>query len=256
LVQLSKTELHDFLDSKYAQYNTPAFIDSDPVSIPHNFSTKEDIEISGFLSATISWGLRKTILQNAAMLMQMMDNAPSQFIRSFTIADLKPFRKFVHRTFNGEDCLYFLHSLQNIYINYGGLENCFVSIPGEGIKPRIDFFRRIFLELPHPQRHEKHIADPMKGASCKRINMFLRWMVRDDNRGVDFGLWKSVRPHELVCLLDIHTGKVARKLGCLQRTSNDWAAAEELTASLRKLDPDDPVKYDFALFGLGIFEKF
>jgi uncharacterized protein (TIGR02757 family) len=249
-------DLKDFLELKHEQYNTPAFIESDPVSIPHNFSAKEDIEISGFLTATISWGLRKTILQNAATLMQMMDSAPSQFIRSFTALDLKPFRKFVHRTFNGDDCIYFLHSLQNIYVNYGGLESCFVSRPGEGVKPRIDAFRMKFLGLPHPQRHEKHIANPMKGASCKRINMFLRWMVRDDGRGVDFGLWKSVSPAELICPLDIHTASVARKLGLLRMNSNDWKAAEELTKALRKFDSKDPVKFDFALFGLGIYEKF
>jgi uncharacterized protein (TIGR02757 family) len=256
LVPLYRSELHDFLEAKYLKYNTPAFIEHDPVSIPHKFSAREDIEISGFLAATISWGLRKTILQNAAMLMQMMDDSPSQFIRSFTQGDLKPFVKFVHRTFNGEDCIYFLHSLQNIYINYGGLESCFVSLPGQGIKPRIDSFRRIFLELPHPKRVEKHIANPMKGASCKRINMFLRWMVRDDRRGVDFGLWKSISPADLICPLDIHTATVARKLGLLKLKGNNWKAAEDLTSALRKVDPDDPVKYDFALFGLGVFEKF
>jgi len=256
LSPLSFTELRDFLEEKYWQYNTPAFIEHDPVSIPHNFSAKEDIEISGFLTATISWGLRKTILQNSRLLMQMMDNEPYGFIRSFATSDLKPFRKFVHRTFNSEDCIYFLHSLRHIYTNYGGLESCFVSLPGEGIRSRIDSFRRTFLELPHPQRHEKHIADPMKGASCKRINMFLRWMVRDDGKGVDFGLWKSVKPGELICPLDIHTAASARKLGLLRVKTNDWQAAEELTSALRKFDPEDPVRYDFALFGLGVYENF
>ncbi|MCX6282725.1 MAG: TIGR02757 family protein, partial [Bacteroidetes bacterium] len=235
---------------------TPAFIGSDPVSIPHLFTSKEDIEISAFLTAMISWGFRKSILQNARALVEMMDMDPYGFIRSFNSSDLKPFRKFVHRTFNGEDCVFFLHSLQNIYSEYGGLESCFVPGDYPGVKPRISAFRRLFLALPHPQRHEKHIANPGKGASCKRINMFLRWMVRDDKRGVDFGLWKSIRPSELICPLDVHTGNVARKLGLLQRKSNDWDAAEELTAALRKLDPADPVKFDFALFGLGVFEKF
>ena len=188
--------------------------------------------------------------------MQMMDSSPSQFIRSFTTSDLKPFTKFVHRTFNGDDCIYFLYSLQNIYANYGGLESCFVPLPGEGIKQRINAFRMKFLVLPHPKRHEKHIANPMKGASCKRINMYLRWMSRDDGRGVDFGLWKSVSPADLICPLDVHTATVARKLGLLKLKTNDWKAAEELTEALRRFDPEDPVKYDFALFGLGINEKF
>jgi len=256
LKHLSQKELHYFLELKYDQYNNPEFINTDPVSVPHLFSTKQDIEISGFLTAMISWGFRKSIIQNATILMEMMGMAPSEFIRSFTTSDLEPFNKFVHRTFNGSDCIFFLRSLQNIYTNYGGLENCFVRSPAAGVKSRIDAFRRIFLGLPHPQRHEKHIANPLKGASCKRINMFLRWMVRNDRRGVDFGLWKSVQPSELICPLDIHTGNVARKLGLIKRKLNDWEAAEELTNALRKFDPEDPVKYDFALFGLGIFEKF
>jgi uncharacterized protein (TIGR02757 family) len=220
------------------------------------FSSREDIEISGFLTATISWGLRKSILQNARALMEMMDMAPYGFIRSFTPANLKPFRKFVHRTFNGNDCIFFLLSLQNIYNNYGGLESVFVPGPAAGVKGRIDTFRRIFLEFPHQPGQEKHIANPLKGASCKRINLFLRWMVRDDRRGVDFGLWKSVQPSELICPLDVHTGNVARKLGLLKRKTNDWKAAEELTAALREFDSADPVKYDFGLFGLGISENF
>ncbi|MEI7591542.1 MAG: TIGR02757 family protein [Deltaproteobacteria bacterium] len=253
---ISHLELRSFLEEKYLQYNTPAFIETDPVSIPHMFSHIEDIEISAFLTATISWGFRKSILQNARHLMEMMDMSPHQFILSFTSSDLKPFRNFVHRTFNGEDCIFFLKSLQNIYLNHGGLQTCFVSFLGTGVKPRIGAFRRIFLELPHPPRLEKHIADPQKGASCKRINMFLRWMVRNDGRGVDFGLWKSLSPAELVCPLDLHTGNVARRLGLLKRKINDWKSAEELTDELRKFDAGDPVKYDFALFGMGVFEKF
>jgi len=248
-------DLRGFLEEKHLQYNSPAFIATDPVFVPHHFSLKQDIEISAFLTSVISWGNRKSILTNATALVQMMDMAPYQFITSFTDSDLKPFGKFVHRTFNGDDCLYFLRSLQNIYINHGGLESSFVSEGSPGVKPRISAFRRLFLELPHPQRHEKHIANPDKGASCKRINMFLRWMVRDDGRGVDFGLWKSVSPSELICPLDVHSGNVARKLGLLKRKTSDWQAAEELTAELRKFDPADPVKYDYALFGLGVFEK-
>ncbi len=253
---INQSELRGFLEEKYLQYSTPAFIETDPVSIPHLFSLREDIEISAFLTATISWGFRKSILRNARHLMEMMDMMPHQFIRSFTSSDLKPFRNFVHRTFNGEDCVFFLKSLQNIYINEGGLESCFDRQPVTDVKSRIDAFRRIFLQLPHPQRHEKHLANPEKGASCKRINMFLRWMVRDDSKGVDFGLWKSILKSELICPLDVHSGNVARKLGLLKRKSNDWQAAEELTVALRKIDPADPVKYDFALFGLGVFERF
>jgi len=256
LHRLSHTELRSFLEAKYLQYNTPSFIGNDPVSIPHLFSSREDQEISGFLTSAISWGLRKSILQNAGTLMKMMDMDPYRFIRSFTPTDLKPFSKFVHRTFNGEDCIFFLKSLQNIYVNYGGLESCFVPGPGSGVKQRINAFRRIFLELPHQPRQEKHVADPSKGASCKRINMFLRWMVRNDGNGVDFGLWNSVKPSELICPLDVHTGNVARKLGLLKRNTNDWQAAEELTAALRIFEAIDPVKYDFALFGLGVSEKF
>ncbi|MCX6281774.1 MAG: TIGR02757 family protein [Bacteroidetes bacterium] len=237
------------------QYNAPSFIESDPVSIPHLFSAREDIEISAFLTAAISWGLRKSILRNARALVEMMDMDPYRFIRSFSEADLKPFRKFVHRTFNGDDCIFFIRSLQNIYSFHGGLESCFVSGQEPGVKLRISAFRRKFMELPHQPRQEKHIADPVKGASCKRINMFLRWMVRNDGRGVDFGLWKSVSPGELICPLDIHTGNIARKLGLLKRKTNDWNAAEELTLSLQKFDPADAVKYDYALFGIGANEK-
>jgi len=256
LNHLSITELREFLEAKYLQYNTPSFIYSDPVSIPHLFSSAEDIEISAFLTATISWGFRKSILANATILIKMMDMSPSRFIRSFTSTDLEPFRRFNHRTFNGEDCIFFLRSLQNIYVNYGGLEKCFVNNQADCIKPRIAAFRKIFLGLPHQPRQEKHIADPYKGSSCKRLNMFLRWMVRDDGRGVDFGLWKSISPSELICPLDIHSGNVARKLGLLKRKSNDWKAAEELTAALGKFDANDPVKYDYSLFGPGVFEKF
>lgn len=170
---LPEKELRSFLDTRYEKYNIPGFIDSDPVAIPHLFSSRENIEISAFLTATISWGFRKSILQNAMALMKMMDMAPSAFIRSFTGADLKPFRKFVHRTFNGEDCIFFLCSLQNIYTNYGGLESAFVSGPDPGIKSRINFFRKLFLEFPHQPRQEKHIANPAKSPSCKRINMFV-----------------------------------------------------------------------------------
>lgn len=258
---MSSAELHEFLDLKVEQYNTPVFIESDPICIPHLFTKKEDIEIAGFLTATIAWGQRKTIINNARKLMQWMDDDPHQFILNFTENDIKPFKKFAHRTFNGVDCIYFLHSLRNIYTNHHGLENAFTPSPlgegrGEGIKKTIVAFRKIFLELPHPTRVAKHVSNPEENSAAKRINMYLRWMVRNDGKGVDFGIWKNIQPAQLNCPLDVHSGNVARKLGVLTRKQNDWKAVEELTHVLRKLDPNDPVKYDFALFGLGVFEGF
>lgn len=252
---MEQAHLKDFLDLKYSQYNNPEFILSDPISIPHLFSLKEDVEIAGFLAATISWGSRPVILRNANKLMELMDYAPFQFVKGFSAEDLDPFNNFVHRTFNGADCTYFMQSLQNIYLNHGGLEAVF-SYSAHDIKESISNFRKVFFELPHLQRVEKHVANPMKNASSKRLNMFLRWMVRQDEFGVDFGIWKSIRASNLFCPLDVHSGNVARKLGLLQRKQDDWKAVEELTASLRKIDQNDPVKYDFALFGLGVFDKF
>jgi uncharacterized protein (TIGR02757 family) len=257
-MSLSPAELKEFLDEKYDLYNRPEFIVNDPISVPHNFAKKEDIEISGFLTAAISWGKRKSIINNAKRLFEWMDHAPFDFITSFEEQDLKPFQKYVHRTFNGEDCTYFLKSLKNIYQNHGGLESVF-SQPiksGESIINSIVHLNKVFFELDHPQRTRKHIANPQKKASAKRIHMFLRWMVRKDNRGVDFGIWKDIKPYELLCPLDVHSGNVARKLGILKRKSNDLQAVIELTENLKKFDHSDPVKYDFALFGLGIFEKF
>jgi uncharacterized protein (TIGR02757 family) len=255
-MKLSNQELFEFLELKYHQYNKPEFIESDPISIPHRFNKKEDIEIAGFLTATISWGTRAGILKNAARLMQMMDHAPFDFTMDAGNDDLEQIRKFVHRTFNGNDCIFFIQSLQNCYRYHGGLEQLFSTDPNSGLKEKISGFRKAFFELSHEPHVEKHIADPMKNASAKRILMFLRWMVRNDSRGVDFGLWKQIDPSKLICPLDVHVGNVARKLGLLTRKSNDWKAAEELTANLRIFDPADPVKYDFALFGLGIFENF
>jgi uncharacterized protein (TIGR02757 family) len=253
---MSDSEIYEFLEFKYNQYNTFEFIKSDPVSIPHLFTKKEDIEIAGFLTATISWGTRKGILKNAAKLMQLMDQMPYDFVMNAERDDLKNLDKFVHRTFNGNDCIFFIQSLKNCYKDHGGLEKIFSLKRKEGIKESISSFRKIFLETCHDPHIEKHIADPFSGSSAKRINMFLRWMVRSDNRGVDFGIWKKINPSELICPLDVHTGNVARRLGLLTRKSNDWKAAEELTSNLRKFDPADPVKYDFALFGLGIYESF
>lgn len=247
-----------FLDEKALQYNSASFIHSDPVSIPHLFSLKEDIEIAGFLAATIAWGQRPVILKNASRLMEWMDNSPHDFILHFKSPDLRPFRKFVHRTFNGTDCVYFLRALQHIYKHHGGLEKLFTAGISKGdsdLLPAIVHARKTFFKLPHQQRTEKHFSDPASGAAAKRINMFLRWMVRKDDCGVDFGIW-NISAALLSCPLDVHSARVARKLGLLTRKQNDWKAVEELTSSLRKLDPLDPVKYDIALFGLGVFEKF
>jgi uncharacterized protein (TIGR02757 family) len=246
-------ELKDFLDEKFFLYNTTAFIESDPVSIPHLFTKKEDIEIAAFLAATIAWGQRKTILRNARQLMQWMDDDPHRFIIDFTEADLKPFRKFVHRTYHPIDCVFYLKSLKNIYTHKGGLASLFVN---GNVKESLLHARNVFFEIMHPKRTEKHFSDPASGSAAKRLNMFLRWMVRQDKAGVDFGIWKGILPADLICPLDVHSGRVARKLGLLKRKQNDWKAAEELTSNLKKMDAGDPVKYDFALFGLGVFEKF
>ena len=252
---LTHQELFEFLEEKYIQYNNTNFIGLDPISVPHQFTRKEDIEIAGFLTAAISWGNRTSIVKDANNLVRLMEGTPYLFIMHATPADLNSFSKFYHRTFNGRDCIFFLESLQNIYLHHGGLENCFSGVSRYGMKNTILKFRKLFLEIPHENRAEKHVSDPSKGSSCKRLNMFLRWMVRNDNRGVDFGLWKKIPPSELLCPLDVHTGNVARKLGLINRKQNDWKAVEELTAHLRSFDPKDPVKYDFALFGMGISEK-
>lgn len=248
-------ETMDLLNDRAIRYNNPDFIELDPVSIPHRYTLKEDIEISGFLTAIISWGQRTTILNNSVKLMRMMDNSPHDFILNFTLQDLKPFTRFIHRTFNGDDCIYFLTALQNIYQKHGGLEKQF-SGGQDPMAVKIHNFKKIFFESEHLPRTEKHIADPIKGASAKRINMFLRWMVRKDTRGVDFGIWEDIPPSRLFMPLDVHSGSVARKLGILQRKQNDWKSVEELTSTLKELDPRDPVKYDFALFGMGVFEDF
>ena len=257
--RLKPAELKDFLEEKFLLYNTTKFIETDPVSIPHLFTKKEDIEIAGFLSATIAWGQRKTILRNARQLMQWMDDDPHRFIINFTEDDLEPFRKFVHRTFHADDTIFFLKSLKNIYRNKGGLSALFIKSNAshpDPLKNSIIHARSIFFELPHLPRTEKHFSDPAAGSAAKRLNMFLRWMVRQDHAGVDFGIWKETSSSDLICPLDVHSGRVARKLGLLDRNQNDWKAAAELTENLKKMDANDPVKYDFALFGLGVFEKF
>lgn len=249
-------DLSEFLEFKYMQYNQGWFIENDPVSIPHLFRKKQDIEIAGFLSATIAWGNRKSIIANARRLMTMMDDDPHGFITHSSERELSRFKPFVHRTFNGQDCIFFLRSLKNIYSEHKSMEEMFLSLDKEGARQAISRFRERFLTLPHPIHVEKHLPDPIKGSSAKRINMFLRWMVRRDNQGVDFGIWQRISPSNLVCPLDVHTGNTARKLGLLQRKQNDWKAATELTVNLSRFDSADPVKYDLALFGLGVFEKF
>ncbi|MCJ7465566.1 MAG: TIGR02757 family protein [Maribacter sp.] len=254
---MTHKELRDFLNAKVEQYNRPTFLASDPIQIPHQFSNKEDIEISGFLTATIAWGNRKSIINNAAYMMQLMDNAPYDFVLNHQKEDLGPLSQFVHRTFNGDDLIYFLTSLNNIYKKHGGLESVFGNgAQAKSVQEAISDFKSIFFELPHLKRTTKHVSDPLKGSAAKRINMFLRWMVRENATGVDFGLWKRLSPAQLSCPLDVHTGNVARKLRLLKRKQNDAKAVLELDKKLQQLDPIDPVKYDFALFGLGAFEKF
>ena len=250
-------DLKDFLDSKVVEYNHPRFIETDPIQVPHTFKIKEDIEIAGFLTASIAWGNRKSIIHNAYRMMQLLDRAPYDFIMNHKEDDLERLLPFVHRTFNGDDFIQFIKSLQHIYTNHGGLEHIF-SVHAEpySLQRAIHEFKKTFFEINHLRRTQKHLSDPLKGSAAKRLNMFLRWMVRNDNSGVDFGLWKKLKPSQLSCPLDVHSGNVARKLGLLYRKQNDAKGLEELDASLRRLDSNDPVKYDFALFGLGVFEKF
>ena len=252
---MNKQELKSFLDFKSQHYESEAFIAHDPIQIPHQFSKKEDIEIAGFLTATIAWGNRVSILKSAEKMMDIMEGAPHDFVLHHKTKDLNNFRGFVHRTFNDQDIQYFIRSLSNIYKHHGGLESIFSD--GEiQIQERIHRFKQIFFKLNHLPRTQKHVSDPLRGSAAKRINMFLRWMVRSNEKGVDFGLWKKISPSMLSIPLDVHTGNVARKLKLLKRKQNDAKALQSLDLSLRKFDPDDPVKYDFALFGLGAFEKF
>jgi uncharacterized protein (TIGR02757 family) len=255
---MEETELKAFLDEKADQYNSRSFIETDPIQVPHQFNGAEDIEISAFLTSMLSWGQKQTIIAKAGELVSLMPGGPHDFIHECTDRQLHRFLSFVHRTFNGMDCIYFLKALQRIYQYHGGLRILFeqgYSRHGDLFGSMVDF-RRTFFELADPGRTAKHIADPSRGATAKRLNMFLRWMVRRDDRGVDFGIWEGIPMHALYIPLDVHTGGVARKLGLLSRKQNDWRAVLELTEKLRQFDPHDPVRYDFALFGLGSFEKF
>ena len=258
-------ELRSFLDRKVAEYNRPSFIDEDPIGIPHQYSKSQDIEISAFFTAIFSWGNRTTIIRKSDELMQLMDRAPYDFVLHHTDNHLKRLLNFRHRTFNPTDLLYFIAFLRHHYSHYDSLEDAFLR-PWEGRAPATGdweaeralaaFYHYFFSLDTVPPRTRKHIASPEKNSSCKRINMFLRWMVRQDNKGVDFGLWRRIGPDRLICPLDLHVARVAKKFKLLTRPSSDWLAALELTENLQAFDPRDPVKYDFALFGLGAIEKF
>lgn len=253
----SSDSLKDFFDRKVEQYNQPSFIKDDPICVPHRFSKKQDIEIAGFFASIFAWGNRTTIIQKSFELMQLMDNQPHQFCLHHSDKDLKQFLHFKHRTFNTTDLLYFIAFLKFHYNEHNSLEQAFSLSVVDDMEIRLIHFHNYFFSLPDaPPRTRKHIATPFKGSSCKRLNMFLRWMVRKDTAGVDFGIWKKIKPSELICPIDLHVARVAKRFQLLDRKQMDWQAAVELTNYLRELDPNDPVKYDFALFGLGVIEKY
>ncbi|MEI6059175.1 MAG: TIGR02757 family protein [Bacteroidota bacterium] len=256
-MDLTHQQLFELLEEKALFYNNTGFIETDPISIPHLFTKKEDIEIAGFLGATLAWGQRKTIINKGMELMNRMDHAPFAFVSGASEQEIGSFAGFAHRTFQGDDCMYFIYALQQVYRQNGGLEEVFTSAyrTNQSIQESISGFRKVFFSFGHLPRTSKHVPDPLKGSAAKRINMYLRWMVRKDDKGVDFGIWKNISPAGLMCPLDLHSGKVARRLGLLERKQDDWTAVEELTAILRIFDPVDPVKYDFALFGTGVNEK-
>ena len=244
------------LDQKVRQYNRPDFISNDPIAIPHRFTQQADIEIAGFFAAIFAWGNRTTILNKSSELLQLMDEAPHQFITQHREKDLKKLLSFKHRTFQSTDLLYFIHFLRQHYRKDSSLESAF-DLDASNMESRLIAFHDYFFSLPDaPERTRKHVASPLRGSTCKRLNMFLRWMVRRDKMGVDFGIWKTIKPSELICPVDVHVSRVARKLGLIERKQTDWGTAIELTEALRSFDRKDPVKYDFALFSLGVNEKF
>jgi len=249
-----------FLNRKVDEYNRVDFIANDPISIPHNFSKKQDIEIAGFFASIFAWGNRTTIINKCKELLQRMDQSPHDFILQHHQSDLKRLLSFKHRTFNDTDLLYFIQFLKMHYERNSSLETAFnkhLKKAEVNVAPALDGFFRYFFSLPAvPERTKKHIAAPSKNSSCKRLNMFLRWMVRKDHKGVDFGIWKTISPSQLICPLDVHVARVARRFNLLERKQTDWIAALNLTENLKKLDQADPVKYDFALFGLGVIEKY
>lgn len=257
-MNLTREELYDFLEAKHAQYNRPDFVQSDPIQIPHSYSKAEDIEISGFLTASIAWGNRKMIIRSARKMTEAMGDSPHEFVMNYSEEDKTRISGVGHRTFKPEDFDFFLRSLQMIYRRKGGLRAIFIEAFKEtgSVFDAIAHFREVFLQSQHALRSEKHLANPQKNSAAKRINMFLMWMVRRDKRGVHFGLWDEIPPSALIIPMDVHCGNTARTLGLLSRKQNDRKAAEELTQELKTFDPNDPVKYDFALFGAGVFEGF
>ena len=253
-----KNSIKFFLDQKSLWYEQPRFIGDDPICVPHRFTRKQDIEIAGFFAATLAWGNRTTIIRSANRIMELMDNAPYEFIRNHTDDDLKPFTRFVHRTFNATDLLYFIAFLQHHYSRSTSLEDAFVpdkayQHPDTGAA--LSHFHQYFFSIEHPERTRKHVATPDRNSACKRLNMYLRWMVRSEVAGVDFGIWKKISPRQLVCPLDVHVARVATRLGLIATPKADWNNAIALTSALRKMDKDDPARYDFALFGLGAEER-
>jgi len=251
-------ELKSYLDSCVEKFNTPDFIEKDPISIPHQFKKRQDIEITAFWVAMLAWGQRKTIINKANELIQLMDGAPYDFILNHKEKDRKAFLDFKHRTFQATDTLYFLEFFQNFYKENKTLETAFakhLTPESVNIEAALKGFHEIFFELPDsPKRTRKHVSTPIRNSSCKRLNMFLRWMVRPNDTGVDFGLWKKIKTNQLLIPLDVHVDRVARRLGLLKRKQTDWKSVVELTNNLKQLDEDDPVKYDFALFGIGVLE--
>ena len=255
---MTREQVYDILEFHHQKYNQPDFIENDPISVPHRFKKRQDIEIAGLFAATLAWGQRKTIINKSIELMKLFDDAPYDFILNHSENDLKHLANFKHRTFNTTDLLYFIYFLNKHYTNHLSLEDLF--IPGsesENVQKGIEYFHLSFVSDEYfPHRTGKHVASPAKKSACKRINMYLRWMVRQDESGVDFGIWKRINTNQLVCPCDVHVERVARKLGLIQRKQADWQMAEELTENLKAFDPRDPVKYDFALFGMGLNNEF
>lgn len=241
-----------FLDKMVDKYNQLGFIENDPISIPHKYLKKQDIEIAGFFASILAWGQRKTIISKCQSLMEFMDNAPHDFVLHHGKKDIEKINAFKHRTFNSIDLAYFIKLLKHHYSKHNSLEEAFIPpLFSENIEDSLNYFQTYFFSLPHPERTHKHIASPSKKSACKRLNMYLRWMVRKDDSGVDFGLWETIKPGMLICPLDVHVNRVAMHYGLLTRSQADWFSAVELTERLREFDKEDPVKYDFALFGLG-----
>jgi uncharacterized protein (TIGR02757 family) len=248
-VQIEKLKI--FLDAKVDYYNQPLFIEKDPISVPHQFSKKQDIEIAALFAATFAWGNRTTIINKAKELMTLMDDAPHQFITQHKAADLKPFLNFKHRTFNADDAIYFIYFLQQHYLKSESLETAFFPNKKTDVAAGLNHFKQQFFQYPHLQRTQKHVSAPKQQSACKRLNMFLRWMVRKDTAGVDFGIWKNIKMNQLICPLDVHVSNIARQLGLLHNKNNNWDAAIELTANLQLMNAADPVIYDYALFSMG-----